>query len=68
MEVPRLGVESELQLLAYTTATATSELFLNEKEKNTHIDRLRVIIIYVKSWLLERHLKLASYSDPAPEK
>ena len=23
MEVPRLGVESELQLLAYTTATAT---------------------------------------------
>ena len=49
MEVPRLGVESELQLLAYTTATATSELFLNEKEKNTHIDRLRVIIIYLKS-------------------
>ena len=26
MEVPRLGVESELQLLAYTTATATQEL------------------------------------------
>ena len=25
MEVPRLGVESELQLLAYTTATATPE-------------------------------------------
>jgi len=25
MEVPRLGVESELQLLAYTTATAMSE-------------------------------------------
>ena len=24
MEVPRLGVESELQLLAYTTATATA--------------------------------------------
>ena len=23
MEVPRLGVESKLQLLAYTTATAT---------------------------------------------
>ena len=23
MEVPRLGIESELQLLAYTTATAT---------------------------------------------
>ena len=26
MEVPRLGVESELQLLAYTTATATWDL------------------------------------------
>ena len=26
MEVPRLGVESELQLPAYTTATATSDL------------------------------------------
>ena len=25
MEVPRLGVESELQPLAYTTATATSD-------------------------------------------
>ena len=24
MEVPRLGVESELQLLAYTTATAAT--------------------------------------------
>ena len=28
MEVPRLGVESELQLLAYTTATATRDLSL----------------------------------------
>ena len=26
MEVPRLGSESELKLLAYTTATATPEL------------------------------------------
>ena len=26
MEVPRLGVDLELQLLAYTTATAMSEL------------------------------------------
>ena len=26
MEVPRLGVESELQLPAYTTATATQDL------------------------------------------
>ena len=26
MEVPRLGVESELQLLAYTTATAPADL------------------------------------------
>ena len=26
MEVPKLGVKSELQLLAYTTATATSDL------------------------------------------
>ena len=26
MEVPRLGVESELQLPTYTTATAKSEL------------------------------------------
>ena len=26
MEVPRLGVELELQLLAYTTATATQDL------------------------------------------
>ena len=26
MEVPRLGVESELQLLAYTTATAMPDL------------------------------------------
>ena len=26
MEVPRLGVESELQLLAYTTAIATRDL------------------------------------------
>ena len=25
LEVPRLGAESELQLLAYTTATATQE-------------------------------------------
>ena len=28
MEVPRLGVESELQLPAYTTATATPDLSL----------------------------------------
>ena len=28
MEVPRLGVESELQLLAYTTATVTQDLSL----------------------------------------
>ena len=28
MEVPRLEVESELQLLAYTTATATRDLSL----------------------------------------
>ena len=26
MEIPRLGVELELQLLAYTTATATQDL------------------------------------------
>ena len=26
MEVPRLGVKSELQLLAYTTGTATQDL------------------------------------------
>jgi len=26
MEVPRLGVESKLQLLVYTTATATQDL------------------------------------------
>ena len=26
MDVPRLGVQSELQLLAYTTATATQDL------------------------------------------
>ena len=26
MDVPRLGVELELQLLAYTTATATRDL------------------------------------------
>ena len=26
MEVPRLGVQSELQMLAYTTATATQDL------------------------------------------
>ena len=26
MEIPRLGVESELQLLTYTTATATQDL------------------------------------------
>ena len=26
MEVPRLGVESELELLVYTTATATRDL------------------------------------------
>ena len=25
MEIPRLGVESELQMLAYTTATATPD-------------------------------------------
>ena len=28
MEVPRLGVQSELQLPAYTTATAISKLYL----------------------------------------
>ena len=28
MEVPRLGVELELQLMAYTTATATQDLSL----------------------------------------
>ena len=28
MEVPRLGFESELQLLSYTTATATQDLSL----------------------------------------
>ena len=28
MEVPRLGVQSELQLLAYTTATETRDLSL----------------------------------------
>ena len=28
MEIPRLGVKSEIQLLAYTTATATWDLSL----------------------------------------
>ena len=37
MEVPRLGVESELQLLAYTTATAPW-------------DPSRVFDLYYSSW------------------
>ena len=39
MEVPRLGVESELQLLAYTTVTVTSDLscicYLHHSSGNT---------------------------------
>ena len=31
MEVPRLGVESELQLLVYTIATATRDLSLEPR-------------------------------------
>ena len=41
VEVPRLGVESELQLLAYTTATATLDLscvfYLPHSSRQHHI-------------------------------
>ena len=35
MEVARLGVESELELLAYTTATATQDLTYTTAYSNT---------------------------------
>ena len=34
MEVPRLGVELELQLLAYTTATATQDPYSLSKARD----------------------------------
>ena len=36
MEVPRLGVKSELQLPAYTTATATQDLRMSETYTRAH--------------------------------
>ena len=44
MEVPRLGVESELQLLAYTIATATATLDPN------HICHIHYIL--QQHWIL----------------
>ena len=35
MELPRLGVKLELQLPAYTTATATPDLTYNKAHDNT---------------------------------
>ena len=37
MEVPRLGIDLELQLLAYTTATATQDPPLSEAKNRTHV-------------------------------
>ena len=39
MEVPRLGVKLELQLLAYTTATATWDPQLSEARDGTRVLR-----------------------------
>ena len=53
MELPRLGDKSELQLLAYTTATATRDLslFLNPLSKA----RDEICILMDTSLLLLRH-------------
>ena len=45
MEVPRLGLESELQLLASTTATATATMDLS------HIHNLNLSLW--QSWILK---------------
>ena len=37
MEVPRLGVELELQLPAYTTATATPDPWPNEQDQGSNL-------------------------------
>ena len=69
MEVPRLGVESELQLLAYITATATPDLSfiwdlhcsLQQHQSLTH--RARPGIEPVSSWTLCWILNLLSHSE-----
>ena len=69
MEVPRLGVESELQLLAYATATATPDLSfiwdlhcsLQQHQSLTH--RARPGIEPVSSWTLCWILNLLSHSE-----
>ena len=46
MEVLRLGVESELQLLAYATATAIHNIVLNELYKI----KFRELLINLREW------------------
>ena len=50
MEVPRLGVKSELQLLAYTTATATQ-------------DRILICNLHHRSWQRQSFNSLSEAKD-----
>ena len=64
MEVPKRGVESALQLLAYTTATATPDLShicdLHHSSRQRRIlnplseSRDRISILMVPSWFVNR--------------
>jgi len=53
MEVPRLQVESELQLLAYTTATATRDLsHICDLHHNSQQCKILNLIELESSWIL----------------
>ena len=62
MEVPRLGIESELQLLAYTTVTAMPDPSVSATYTTAHGNAgsfthgVRPAITPVSSWLLGRVL------------
>ena len=53
-EVPSLGVESELQLLAYTTATATPDPSIAHGNAGSLTHRVRPGIEPESSWILVR--------------
>ena len=63
MEVPRLGVEWELQLLAYSTATAMTDLSCicnlhHSSQQDQLLNPLRPGIKPTSSWILVRFLSI----------
>ena len=56
MVVPRLGVDSELQLPAYTTATATWDLSRKKKElENLNIGQLRLPSLRIERKIMKKN-------------